>query len=204
MKRFFYILALCGTLTITAGAQEAEFSEALARASASVEAIACDFTLTRTMSFMASDVVSKGNFHYLRDTGISLDFTEPAGEQITMGSGKFRIVAGGRTTVVRVDSNPALRQLQRMLTACMSGDVTALREGAQSTVSRSGDRYVVTIVPDNRRARGMIERIVLTFERGNMSLESLRMEEASGDVSVYEFYNKTFNGAFEAARFDIR
>lgn len=183
---------------------EAGFTENLKRLSAATETIECDFTLTRTMSFMASDVVSRGRFHYLRNVGISLDFTEPAGDEITMGRDKFRITSDGKTSVVKLDSNPMLGQLKRMLTACMTGDVATLKEGSALVFSEEGGNYIVELIPDNRRAKNMVRLITLTFEKANMSLTTLRMEEASGDVSEYKFFDKKFNEGVDAARFEIR
>ena len=207
LKSLYLAATLCACLaasTASLSAQEADFAERLRTTSAATRSIECDFTLTRTMSIMASDVVSEGRFYYLRDAGISLEFTQPAGDRITMGRERFQIVSSGRTSVVRVDSNPMLRQLQRMLTACMTGDVEMLREGSQLAFTDEGVTFVVTITPTDRRARGMVRLITLTFEKQNMSLTTLRMEEASGDVSQYRFFNKRFNGDIDPSRFDIR
>jgi outer membrane lipoprotein-sorting protein len=156
------------------------------------------------MGFAASDVVSEGRFHYLRGAGISLEFTKPAGDLITMGRERFRIVSAGRSSVVRLDSNPMLKQLQRMLTACMTGDVEMLREGSTLTFEDAGAEFVVTITPSDRRAKNMVRLVTLTFEKQNMSLTTLRMEEASGDVSLYRFFNKKFNDPIDPARFEVR
>jgi outer membrane lipoprotein-sorting protein len=199
-----YLAAALLCVVATGQAQEADFAERLKTVSASIETIECDFTLTRTMSFMASDVVSEGQFHYLRGAGISLDFTKPAGDQITMGRERFRIVSSGKTSVVRLDSNPMLKQLQRMLTACMTGNVEMLREGSELAFGDEGTSFVVTITPTDRRAKNIVKLITLTFEKQNMSLITLRMEEASGDVSQYRFFNKKFNVEMDPSRFEVR
>jgi outer membrane lipoprotein-sorting protein len=183
---------------------EADFAERLRTVSAATGSIECDFTLTRTMSVMAGDVVSEGRFGYLRGAGISLDFTRPAGDAIVMGRERFRIVSGGKTSTVRLDSNPALRQLQRMLTACMTGDVATLGSGSQMSLVDRGAEFVVTLTPTDRRTQGVLKNMTLTFEKKKMSLTTLRMEESGGDVSVYRFFNKRFNGAIDATRFEIK
>ncbi|MDR1671679.1 MAG: outer membrane lipoprotein carrier protein LolA [Alistipes sp.] len=209
MKKIIITLTyIAATLVAaTARGQEADFADRLRVASATTRTIECDFTLTRTMSFMVSDVVSSGRFHYLRGEngggGIALDFIEPEGDRITMNPERFSITTGGKTSVVAVDSNPMLRQLQRMLTACMTGDLDMLREGSDIAFADKGDTFGVIITPKERRARSMVRRITLTFEKQHMSLTTLRMEEASGDVSQYKFFNKTFNGAVDPARFAI-
>jgi outer membrane lipoprotein-sorting protein len=197
-------LVLSFVVTVSLRAQEGDFGERLRTVSAATRTIECDFTVTQTMSFLASDVVSAGRFFYLRDGGISLEFTDPAGDVITMGRDRFRIVSGGRASVVKVGSNPMLGRLQRMLTACMTGDVALLREGSRVEFTDRGTDFVVEITPDERRARDVMRAITLTFEKQNMSLTTLKMEGASGDVSEYRFFNKKFNAEIDTARFEIR
>lgn len=91
-----------------------------------------------------------------------------------------------------------------MLTACMTGDVALLRQGSQLTFEEEGANYVVSLTPTDRRAANMVKLITLTFEKQNMSLVTLRMEEASGDVSQYKFFNKKFNEDIAPSRFDVR
>jgi outer membrane lipoprotein-sorting protein len=202
--KLLYLVVVAQLGVVTLRAQESDFTERLKTVSKATESIECDFTLTRTMSIMASDVLSEGRFYYLREVGISLVFTRPTGDEITMGRERFKIVSAGKTSIVKVDSNPMLRQLQRMLTACMTGDVAMLKEGTELTFEDAGANFVVTSVPSDRRARTMIKQITLTFEKENMSLVTLRMEENSGDVSEYRFFNKKFNRAIDAYRFAIR
>ena len=201
-KAIYIALALLAAVALKA--QEADFAERLKTVSAATETIECGFSLIRTTSFAAADILSEGRFYYLREAGISLDFTKPAGDQITMGRERFRIVSSGKTSVVKVDSNPMLRQLQKMLTACMTGDIEALKEGSELTFKDNGADFIVTITPSDRRAGKMVKLITLTFEKQNMSLTTLRMEEASGDVSQYRFFNKKFNGKVDPARFEVK
>jgi outer membrane lipoprotein-sorting protein len=208
-KIVYFVLCLCAAMT-GAKAQnagrtpEADFAERLKTVSAATETIECDFTLTRTMGFAAGEVVSEGRFYYLRGAGISLEFTKPAGDLITMGRERFRIVSAGKTSVVKVDSNPALKQLQRMLTACMTGDVALLGQGSTLAFDDRGAGFVVTLTPTDRRAKNMVRQIVLTFEKKNMSLTAMRMEEASGDMSQYRFFDKRFNAKIDPSRFEVK
>jgi outer membrane lipoprotein-sorting protein len=204
--KFIYI-TLCACLAAVGlkaqDTKDADFAERLKTASATTQTIECNFTLTRTMSFMASDVISKGRFSYMSGEGISLDFTEPAGDRITMGRKRFMIVSSGKTSIVKVESNPMLRQLQRMLTACMTGDIAMLEEGAKLKFSEQGTNYIVTLTPSGR-AGNTIKLITLTFEKDSMTLAMLRMEEVSGDISQYRFFDKQFNGEIDPARFDVK
>lgn len=208
MKKFFLIiLALAAATPLkaqTAGTVPAGFGDRLKALSGKIESIESDFTLTRTASFLAEPTVSAGRFYYLRGSGISLEFSEPEGDVITLGEQKFRIVSGGKENVTPVGSNPMLRQLQRMLTACMTGDIAMLEAGSKVTWSEQGESYTVIMEPVDKRAKKYVSRITLVFDRADMSLINLGMTESSGDSSEYRFFNKKFNTEVEASHFDIR
>jgi len=189
---------------LTARGQQEQFAAQLKAASAKTETIECDFTLTRTMSFAAAPAVSRGRFGYLRGEGIALDFSQPAGESIVMGRERFAITAAGRRSVVKIDSNPALRHLRQMLTACMTGDVEILGRGARLAFTEDDRTITATVTPTDRRTLGMLRLITLTFDKADMSLSALKMDEASGDVSEYKFFNKQFNTRIDPARFEVR
>jgi outer membrane lipoprotein-sorting protein len=86
----------------------------------------------------------------------------------------------------------------------MTGDVEMLRDGSELVFGDEGTNFIVTLTPSGRRAKGMIKLIALTFEKQNMSLVTLRMEEASGDISQYRFFNKKFNENIASSRFEVR
>lgn len=177
------------------------FAEKLAALSARIETITCSFVQTKHMSVIAGDVVSPGKFYYRRPGNICLEFLEPAGDMIVMDGRRFKIVAMGKKNVVDMESNPMLRQMTAVLEACMTGDVEKM--GADSSIEyfEGADIYEVVIVPKNRRAKNYIKAITLTFDKKDMSLSRLRMDEHSGDYTEYRFSDKRFNTAVDSSKF---
>ncbi|MCC8036410.1 MAG: outer membrane lipoprotein carrier protein LolA [Rikenellaceae bacterium] len=179
------------------------FGEKLREQSQTIRTIRCEFTQVRHMSVLAGDARSSGRFYYQREGNICLEFDRPAGDMIVMNGERFKIVTDGRRNVVSMNSNPMLKQLKNMLTACMTGDIKLLEAGSEVTYQETPQGYRLTICPSNRKARNQVSAIVLTFDKGDMSLVTLRMEEPSGDYTEYTFTKKIFNSTVDDSVFDI-
>lgn len=204
MKKLLIIMiCLAGAAGSRAQDAAAGFAAKLGELGGKTQSIECAFTLTRTAEFLAAPTVSKGRFYYLRGEGMSLEFTDPAGERITMGRDKFLIVSAGRTNVTPVSSSPMMKQMQKMLEACFTGDVGMLEAGYAVAYSEDGTSYTVAMEPQDKRARKFVKRMTMIFDKADMSLTRLSMEAGSGDVSEYYFFDKKFNGGVDASHFTI-
>lgn len=208
MKRIG-IIFLIGSLLLGMGAMEPlraqvgkEFADRLARRSAGINTIVCDFVETRHVSVLAQPVVRKGRFFYKREGNICLLYDAPAGDMIVMSGGRFKMVTGGKKTVVGMNSNPMLRQMNGMFAACMTGDVGLLETGAKTTYSQNGSEYMVEIVPSRGQSRAAVSRIILSFDRDDMTLDRMRLDEPGGDYTLYEFNGKRFNEEVDDDWFD--
>lgn len=179
------------------------FAERLAELSSRIESIECDFVQLRHVSVISGDVSRPGRFYYARPGNIRLEFGEPAGDMIVMDGRRFKIVNMGKCNVTDMKSNPMLSQMKDIFEACMTGDIRKLEQGSAVEYLDGGDTYIVVLKANNRRSRSYVESITLTFDKKDMSLSRLRMDEPSGDYTEYVFSDKKFNGAVDASKFEI-
>lgn len=180
-------------------ALQRRFAEELAQKSVRIESIVCRFDQTRVMSILANEVTKSGEFTYLRPEMIRLAFDD--GDYIIMTESHFRMRSGGKQSDVKINSNPQLKELKRLLSACMSGDVSQITAGFKSELQQTSTHYTMLLTPLKAR-QGRVARIHLKFNREDMSLEELRMEEQSGDYTHYSFEGKRFNTAVDKSQFN--
>ncbi len=210
MKKNLFTLFL-GLAAATAPAQNftrmasnETFARQLRELGTRTTTIKSHFTQVRYMSVAGGEVCSQGNFYYqTAGENICLEFSAPAGDMIVLRGDKFRIVAAGRETVVAVQAHPMLRQLRSMLSACMQGNMAPLEAGNTVEYYESPSEYQVVLVPAERRAARYMSRMVLTFDKRDMSLNAMKIDEPSGDYTRYTFDRKKFNETIAADKFRI-
>lgn len=180
-----------------------EFNAKLAAQSKVVKTIKCNFSQTKHAAALTKDARLSGVFYYNNDGRMCLLYSEPRGNQIVINGDRFAIETAGKRNVVSASSNPMLRQLSLMLRACMTGDVAMFNSGWQARYSEQGAEYIVELLPQDKRAKKYVSKVVLNFNKKDMSLNKMMMVEASGDYSNYEFTDKVFNVAIEESVFKI-
>ena len=200
LKKFITICILMFAW-VCAGAQDvkAEFEKALAEKSVDIKTITCDFTQIRSMAVLAQEVSKEGRFTYMRPENILLAFDD--GDYIMLTETDFTMKNAGNVMDVKVNSNPMLKELKKILSACMTGDVKSMASGFNMEVADMQDFYVVTLLPVKGRGAAKMKSVRMNFDRKDMSLTMLMLEEPSGDSIRYDFTDKEFNKEVPAGTF---
>lgn len=177
------------------------FTQELKEKNVHTSTIRSNFTQTRSMSILANDVVKSGVFYFVQPDKMLLSFRD--GDYIKMSEGWFETKTGGNISKTNISSNPMLKSLNTTLSACMVGDFEQLTRGFDVRVAKETKEWVVTMIPMRGKAISKVSQIELRFDRGDMSLNIMKLVEKSGDYTKYTFSNKSFNKPIEANLFNI-
>ena len=206
MKTIRYILitiALMIGFTASAqnGSTEEQFERELKLKNESVTSIKCHFFFFFEMSVLQNVVRKEGTFYFQRPGNMLLSFND--GDYIKMTEEWFEMKTGENTTTTKISSNPMLRNLSTILSACVVGDFAQMIRGFSIQVQSQAKQWVVIMTPQRGKAASKISQIVLHFDRETMSLNTLKMVEKSGDYTMYGFSNKQFNVSIDGKLFKI-
>lgn len=191
VKVLLTLLALAMGLSASAQSLSEEFERALKAKSAGITSIDAEMTQTREVAVLADVVKKVGDFHFQAPNNILLSFDD--GDYIKLSAEWFEMKSGANITRRSASSNPMFKQLSAMLTACMSGDVESIAKGFTPTITKSDKEWRVVLKPERGKGAAKIAEVELIFNRKDMSLDSLKMVEKSGDYTMYTFRNKQFN-----------
>ena len=75
---------------------------------------------------LSGTVETEGTFYYSRPGRICMLFDHPKGDLLLISNGTIKSVTGGHTTVASSARNPAIRQVNDMITSCMTGAKVAI------------------------------------------------------------------------------
>ena len=192
-------------LTLSANAQESslqqQFARELTAKNEGVNTIKCRFVQVREVAVLANVVKKEGDFYFRKPSNMSLLFKD--GDYVKMTDVWFEVKMSGKTNTMKVTSNPMLRNLNSILSACIVGDVEQMTKGFKVAIEQSGSEWIVKLTPQQGGAAAKISQITIRFDRGTMSLNHLKMEEKTGDYTAYNFVNKQFNVEFDNRVFNI-
>ena len=203
MRIRFILTALALIMGFSASAQSLheEFERELKAKNSDITSIHAEMTQTRNVAVLADVVTKEGDFYYLEPNNILLSFD--GGDYIKLTAEWFEMKSGANVTKRSTSSNPMLKQLSTMLTACMNGDMTNIAKGFTPTLTKSDKEWSVILRPERGKGAAKIAEVELIFNRKDMSINRLKMVEKSGDYTMYTFTNKQFNVTIDGQLFKI-
>lgn len=192
---------LVGAFTASAQSIESEFTRELKTKNSGITSIHAEMTQIREVAVLADAVTKEGEFYYLEPTNLLLAFED--GDYIKLTAEWFEMRSGSSVTRRSTSANPMLKQLSAILSACMSGNLEGIAKGFTPTITKSDKQWCVVLQPERSKGGAKIAQIELLFNRTDMSLDSLKMVEKSGDCTIYTFRNKQFNVVINDQLFTI-
>lgn len=205
MKTKYILLSLVLFLSVSTFAQNTslrqEFENELRVKNENVTSIKALFTQTREMSILANTVKKDGDFYFTRPGNMLIGFKD--GDYIKMNESWFEMKRGGSLSSTKISSNPMLKNLSSILSACMIGDFEQMTRGFILNPEKTEAEWILTMTPQKGKGASKLSRIVLHFDKKDMSLNVLRMEEKTGDYTMYKFTNKQFNTNIDSKLFQI-
>ena len=178
-----------------------EFERELKQKNHGVESVRSSFVQTSELSVLGNKVEKRGSFYYHIPSKLLLQFED--GDYIKMNEVAFEMRSAGRVNSMKAAANPMMKSLNTILSACVAGDLSTLTRSFTIELTATAEEWILTLQPRQARMAAHIARIVISFDRSDMSLNVLRMEQAGGDSVSYRFFRKEFNVELAEGLFDI-
>ena len=199
----FTMTALAAAAQVSGIADMQKFELKLKETSDKLTSIESDFLQVKHLDMFDEDVTSKGKFYYLKDNKISLDYSQPLSYLIVINGSRLKIVADGKKSVMQLNTNKMMNEMQDMITACMVGDLNRMNESYNLKYQEDNNQYIISITPRSKQVKDYVSAIEIRLSKADMSVDQLRMYENEADYTDYKFSNKRFNQLKDESRFAI-
>lgn len=180
-----------------------QFETQLKSSASKLTSIESDFTQVKHLDMFDEDVTSSGKFSYLKDNKISLSYSKPLSYLIVTNNGKLKIVADGKKSIMSLNSNKMMNEMQDMITACMIGDLGKMNNDYELNYQEDNQQYLIKITPKSKSVKEYVSGIEIWLNKTDMSVDQLRMYENEADYTDYKFSNKHYNQLKDDGRFVI-
>ena len=133
-----------------------------------------------------------------------MDYEQPMNYLIVINNNQLKIVSDGKKSIMNLNSNKMMNQMQDMITACMVGDLSNMSPGYVLEYFEDAHYYLIQIKPVSKAVQAYINQIQIYLDKKDMSVHKLRLSETATNYTEYEFSNKKFNSLKDEAKFTIR
>jgi outer membrane lipoprotein-sorting protein len=178
------------------------FREGFTRNASVINSISCDFTQEKILAALSEKIVSSGDFKFEREDKIRIEYHVPYHYLLIMNGDKIFVQEDGKENEVNVRSNKVFRQIQQIILDCVRGTILN-SEGFSSKIFEDKGHYLLEMTPVMKNLSKFYSSIVLIVDKKDYTLQSLEMNEPSGDKTLMIFKNKIINAPLPNEVFDF-
>ena len=195
-KNIFITLLLFISSQLLVGQSKAnieEINSKLEQHTQSLQSIESDFEQVKHIDIFNEDVISKGTFLYHKDMKICLDYKTPSPYRMVIANNRLMTDMGGKRSVVTLKSNTMMNEMKAMISACMTGNLSAISSDFDLTYKENAEHYIITVKPRKSGVSNYIQRIEIYLAKKDMAVTRLTFYENEQDYTLYKFTNRRFN-----------
>ncbi len=199
MKAIYYILFLLMTVSVFAQekmkpiASLSTFQERLKKEGARIHSIESEFTQEKYVDIFNEKIISKGHFYYKEPDKIRMEYNTPQAYLIIINGDKLNIAFEEYNNTLDLGSNQMMNELKDMISACMTGDFTAISSAYTLDYFETSSLYVVKIIPESDGLKESIFEITVSLDKKDMSVQRLHLAESTTDYTEFVFTNRKYN-----------
>ena len=175
MKKLYIILFLFAAVSVRA---------------AEIKTMKGDFTQIREQAMFADPQESKGHFHFIADSLLRWEYTEPASFGIIADTKGVKLIRNGQ---ISTENAPTpLKSMVSMIMQIISGIDT---DNTQFNVvsAKSSEGTILTLTPKKRSSQNLFIKMEITLDQTDIIARQVKMYEKSGDTTTIIFSNIKLN-----------
>lgn len=179
---------------------ELEFIEKAETSYLKMKTLTSDFTQRKSLSFLEEDMLSSGQFYFVKPGIMKWDQKDPEAYYFIINEKEIIRFNGQKRQKIPAGS-PQAMIFREFIIGTVDGSIFQdLR--FESTYSIDKKQYRVELTPLDKNIAKRIEKIILFFEMDSLFLNTMVLIEAAGDKSEIYFTNQKLNEELNMDIFD--
>jgi outer membrane lipoprotein-sorting protein len=178
------------------------FKKKFATESAKVLSITSDFKQDKTLTALTETITSSGKFRFKRNNKVRIEYVKPFAYLMIMNGDKILVRDNAKENAINVKSNKLFQQVNRIMIDCVQGTILDSKDFT-TKVFENDKEYLLEMVPSSKALREFFQTIMLSVDRSDYSVKSIKMNEPTGDTTTISFINKKLNEPVSDAVFAL-
>lgn len=165
------------------GSAREEAMKAISTATQQVKSIQCDFLQTKTSAMLTTPTEARGTMHYEAPDKLRWAYTEPTQHALE--------VDGETVTLTGVNgkANRLMKPLGKLILTCINGSQLFDERIFQAKIFDNGTTYEIHLTTKRKDMQRIFSGILFTIDKKSLTVQSIRLDEKSGDNTLIQFRN---------------
>ena len=209
MKKVLFMLWACASALpafcqtkLTAERQQ-QVLEQIDKAAVGMKNMQCDFTQTRSMKLLSTEMKSRGVMSFMRPDKLRWQYVAPYDYTFILNGDRVHLKSSKSTKNIDVQGNKMFRQITSIILNCITG--SGLKSVADFRVElyEAGGSYMARLYPKKKELKQIYEVIEIQFNAALTMVSTVNMKERTGDATLIRLMNAKINSSLDGRLFDI-
>jgi outer membrane lipoprotein-sorting protein len=206
--RYQSFLQVCCLLIVgSVSAADTPLLAELQKSLAGTTNVQSEFIQEKTLSLLQQTVVIKGRLAVEQPTRLSWQVLEPIRYNMVLDGTVLKQwdETTGKVQTMSLAGNPVFKVVVNQLRAWFSGQFDLLTQDFDARADASTSTPTIIFTPkDGSFAVKVIQRVVLTFREDRRYIQTLLIEERTGDRTLMTFTQSILNAAIPPSAWEVK
>lgn len=178
----------------------AVFKSQFVTASQKISSIKADFQQEKNLSMLSDKIISKGKFWFKKENKVRMEYTQPFQYLMILNNNNIYIKDGQKENKIAASSNKLFQQVNKIVVDCVRGTAFSNTD-FKVNVFENKTTYLIELTPVAKNLQQVFKNINVIADKTDYSVNTIVMNEASGDNTTIHFINKEINTNLNDALF---
>ena len=193
MKKIYLIGFLLLTSLFSLAQSKTEVMDMLTQTAASMQCMQCRFTQQKNMAMLAEPTVSEGFMSYNMPDKMRWEYTTPYAFALVVDGEKITKITDGTEEVLDAKSGRMYQGIVSIIMSSATGKKLFDKTTFDVAITDDGEFWKAEMKPKKRDMKRMFSMLTFYFSKNNNVINKVEMTEASGDVTLIQFYDMKIN-----------
>ena len=183
--------------------KQEQFLHKINVATTSMKTMRCDFVQTKKMKLMRNDMVSKGIMCFSSPNKLRWEYNAPYSYVFVLNGEKVSVKSAKVTQNIDVQQNKMFRQLSKIILNSVTGGHLKSSADFNVEIWKNKDKYTARLLPKKKELKKLYRFIEISFNTALTMVETVRMEEMTGDITIVNLKNVKINQPISENNYSI-
>ncbi len=166
--------------------------------------ISCDFIQEKEMNMISEKIISRGKFYLKKEKKLRWEYLSPFAYLIIINNDKIYIRDEEKINQISLKSNKIFLEINRIILGSIQGTLLTDEQNFSASFFETPASWMVRLKTLAPQLKESLSEIVIWFDRKDVTVTRIEINEAGGDFTRISFSAKRLNQPIADEMFTVR
>ena len=169
------------------------FRQKFSEATRNTQSIEATFIQEKNLSVLSEKIITKGRFLFKKEKKLRWEYTDPFHYLIILNNGTMFIQDEEKKSRIDIRNNKMFSEINFIIMGCVQGNLFNDEKKFLPSFFENKASFMVSLKPLASNLKEFLSEIRIFFDKNDLTVVRLEMQEPSGDYTRIDFSGEKIN-----------